>query len=194
MKVVSHYKPNLIYEILIHDTYHYVGCHVTSKEYLNESSILNSSGNYLCLQIGKTITRKEYRDSVRLLWIKEFDSREEALENEILAIQECREKYGDLCKNIAFGNKLGNRGVSYSEEYKQQMSERMKGAVFSEEHKKKIGEAIRGLHKMSKEGRERLSEYHKGKHWYNNGLQQVLAFECPEGFWPGRARSQGFME
>ena len=27
----------------------------------------------------------------------------------------------------------------------------------------------------------------KGKHWYTDGEKSILAFECPEGFHPGRA-------
>lgn len=26
----------------------------------------------------------------------------------------------------------------------------------------------------------------KNRHWYNNGVKQVMAYECPEGFTPGR--------
>ena len=39
--------------------------------------------------------------------------------------------------------------------------------------------------KMSKNS----ARYWKGKygrHWYNNGIKQVLVFDCPEGFVPGR--------
>lgn len=37
----------------------------------------------------------------------------------------------------------------------------------------------------STETREKLSEIHKGKHWFNNGTIQTFCFECPEGFAPG---------
>lgn len=37
--------------------------------------------------------------------------------------------------------------------------------------------------KMSKVIREKT--INKGKHWYNNGIVSIMAFECPEGFIPG---------
>lgn len=45
-----------------------------------------------------------------------------------------------------------------------------KGKKFSEEHINKVAEANRG------------------KHWYNNGKETKLCFECPPGFVPGRLR------
>jgi len=34
---------------------------------------------------------------------------------------------------------------------------------------------------------ENFSKHAKGKHWYTNGIETILAFECPEGFHAGRA-------
>lgn len=31
----------------------------------------------------------------------------------------------------------------------------------------------------------------KGKHWYNNGKVNVTAFECPDGFFPGKLPMSG---
>ena len=79
---------------------------------------------------------------------------------------------------------------------------------FSEEHKKKIGEAMKG-HTVSAEARNKISEARKGKplpeetrnkiskakkgntatkdmHWYNNGKINIMAYECQDGFVPGR--------
>ena len=65
-------------------------------------------------------------------------------------------------------------GKHHSEESKNKNSEAHKGKKFSEETKKKIGEANKG------------NKYHLGKHWYNNGKISKRAYECPEGFVPGR--------
>lgn len=46
----------------------------------------------------------------------------------------------------------------------------------SESHKNK---------KLSNETKKKMSEVHMGKHWYNNGIKQTLAYECPYGFFPG---------
>lgn len=61
----------------------------------------------------------------------------------------------------------------------------MYGKHLSEEHKKKIGEASRN---MSEETRNKLSAVTKGTRWFNNGKISKRAFECPEGFTPGRLR------
>ena len=76
----------------------------------------------------------------------------------------------------------------FSEEQKKKMSEARKGKKLgpcSEEHKRKIGEASKGKH-LSEETRRKLSVVRKGKHWFNNGTTSTQAFECPEGFVPGR--------
>ena len=83
-----------------------------------------------------------------------------------------------------------------------------KGRKLSEEHKKKIGEAHDGKH-HSEETKKKMRDAHKGKkhteetkkkigkakkgntatkdmHWYNNGKINIMTYECPEGFTPGR--------
>ena len=72
------------------------------------------------------------------------------------------------------GKPSPNKGKHFSEEHKKKLSEAKKGKKFSEETKKKIGEANKG------------NKYHLGKHWYNNGKISKRAYECPEGFVPGR--------
>ena len=39
--------------------------------------------------------------------------------------------------------------------------------------------------KLSEETRKKLSDAIKGRHWYNNGIVQILSFECPIGFTKG---------
>lgn len=63
----------------------------------------------------------------------------------------------------------------------------------TEESKKKISEAAEGNKhalgcKHSEEARKKLSEANKGMHWYNNGKISKRAYECPEGFVPGRIK------
>ena len=168
-----HYKPNVVYELLIHGVYHYAGCHCDSRDYLCTSGIINGSGNYLAIARDEGhITSQEYRECVELINVWEFDTKEEALVFEVLKIQELKEKYGDLCKNKAlYGNQYGNKGISHSEETKRKMSEAHKGKSIkphSEEHKRKLSEARKGL-KL-----------------YTNGVINVFAKECPTDFYPGR--------
>lgn len=34
--------------------------------------------------------------------------------------------------------------------------------------------------------KEHYCLHKKGKHWYNNGEKQTMAYDCPESFVPGR--------
>lgn len=82
------------------------------------------------------------------------------------------------------------KGKHLSDEHRQKLSAANKGKTLSEDTKKKISEARKG--KLSEETRKKISESHignkalTGRHWYNNGLMNVTAFECPAGFVPGR--------
>ena len=85
------------------------------------------------------------------------------------------------------------------------------GPVTGEEYEKRYGnrvydhEALSKAHKGQGKGRTpwnkggknpKASEYNKahgvmppsqkGKHWYTNGIKNVMALECPEGFVPGK--------
>lgn len=67
-----------------------------------------------------------------------------------------------------------------------------KRAPFSEEWKAKLSAANKGEKNPmygkhhSDETKARMSASGKGRHWYNNGNVSTMAFECPEGFVPGR--------
>ena len=77
-------------------------------------------------------------------------------------------------------NKLHKKGNSYmlgkhhTEEAKRKMREKAKGRLHTEETKKKIGEANKGNTAI------------KDRHWYNNGKINIMAYECQDGFVPGR--------
>lgn len=65
----------------------------------------------------------------------------------------------------------------------------------SDEHKKKISESLKGK-KASEETKKKQSESSKGeknsvysKTCYNNGIKNVFAFECPEGFTKGMIKN-----
>ena len=82
------------------------------------------------------------------------------------------------CKKISEANK----GKHRSAEARKKMSESKKGEnhpMFgkhhSEESRKKIAEANKGKPSCT-----------KGTNWYNNGVKNIRAKTCPEGFVPGR--------
>ena len=89
-------------------------------------------------------------------------------------------------------------------EHKEKMSEMKKGELnpfYGKHHSEEALDKIRAtkekngtLHKGTFDGRHHsdktkkiMSEKKKGKHWYTNGIENVMCFECPEGFIRGRA-------
>ena len=97
---------------------------------------------------------------------------------------------------------LHMKGKILSEETRRKISESHKGKILSEETKRKLSEANKGntYHKgkkHSEETRRKISESNKGHlptkgskgmHWYNNGIVNNLADECPNGFVKGRLK------
>ena len=111
--------------------------------------------------------------------------------------EERRKKVSEAGK----GRKAWNKGKHFSEEYRRKLSEAHKGNPsgnkgkhFSDESKNKLSEAHKGK-KRSEEDKRNISEslkghkaWSKGRKWYNNGIKNVMAFECPEGFVKGRTK------
>lgn len=87
------------------------------------------------------------------------------------------------------------KGKKLSEETKGKISEVKKGRKLSEETKKKISNSKKGKLSnrknciLSTKTKRKMSESHKGKHWYNNGIIEFQARECPDGFTRGRLTS-----
>lgn len=65
-------------------------------------------------------------------------------------------------------------GIQLSDEHRANISKGSKGKKLTEEHKAKLSQ--------SKKGNKSLT----GRHWYNNGTTNVAAFECPNGYVPGK--------
>ena len=64
---------------------------------------------------------------------------------------------------------------------------KFKGKHMSEEHKRKLSEAHKG-NRHSDETKRKMSDALKRLHWFNNGIKNVRAKSCPEGFVKGRLK------
>ena len=98
--------------------------------------------------------------------------------------------------------RLHMKGKILSAETRKKISDSHKGKILSEETKRKLSEINKGntYHKGKKHSEEsiiKMSESHKGHpptkgskgmHWYNNGIVNNLAYECPIGFVKGRLK------
>ena len=96
-------------------------------------------------------------------------------------------------KNPNYGKPAWNKGKHLSEETKKKMSEAhkdqtpwSKGKKFSEEYKKRLRESHKGKNIGNKNALGNKNNL--GKHWFNNGKENMFCFECPKGFVPGMLR------
>ena len=81
------------------------------------------------------------------------------------------------------------RGVPKSAETRERMRAAQKGHEVTEETRKKMRAAMIG-HEVTEETREKLSKSLKGMKFWNNGQINVMSFECPPGFVPGRLKKK----
>ena len=91
-----------------------------------------------------------------------------------------------------------NKGKHISEESRRKISEARKGKCAGEDNPmygkhhsaealQKMSDAKKGKH-LSEETKRKLSAARKGRRWFNNGKISKRAYECPEGFVPGRIK------
>lgn len=71
------------------------------------------------------------------------------------------------------------KGRIITQEAREKISEKLKGTVISEEVKTKISRSLQGKTKGELNG-------NYGKGWFTNGTDNIMAFECPEGYYKGR--------
>ena len=176
-----------------------------SGHYLKNSQTKYGIENFEKFLITYTSSEKDACEKEKF-WIAEYRRRGKAEYNVADGGQggligtwteERRKKVSEACK----GRKAWNKGKHFSEEYCIKMSEAHKGKPscnkgkhFSDETKNRMSEAHKGK-KRSEDDKRNISEslkghkaWNKGRKWYNNGIKNVMAFECPEGFVKGRTK------
>ena len=138
------------------------------------------------------------RDHISLHWQLDHDERArkigEANKGKHRS-DECKENLSKNRKEYFLTHDNPFKGKHHSDETKKKISQAnmgntpFKGKTHSDDTKRKISELAK----------ERLSNPqnhpmygkecpNKGKKYYNNGVEQVLAFECPVGYVKGRLR------
>ena len=99
-------------------------------------------------------------------------------------------------------------GKKLSEETRKKIGDAHRGRKLSEEHKKHLSESQKGIkrgpnkkllgHSVSEETRKKISEKTKGKkgvistlgmHWYTDGINDILTYDCPERYHKGRTNN-----
>lgn len=117
-------------------------------------------------------------------------------------IEKLAKDYEAAMKEAAEQHSKAMKGKHPSEETRNKLSEANKGKHLSEDTKKKMSEVKKGKQvgennpmygkHHSEETRRKISEANRinsiGKHWYNNGKISKRAYECPDGFIPGRIK------
>lgn len=171
---------------------------INGKTYVGKRKLYNKNWN----EDGYMGSGHHLKNSQNKYGIENFEkflitwtySEEDACKKEKFWIAEYRHR-GKAEYNVADGGQGGLIGI-WTEETRKKMSEAHKGhkawnkgkkglVSLSEEAKMKISESHKGM-KFSEEHKRKISELHKGRKWYTNGTESVQAFECPDGFVPGR--------
>lgn len=101
-----------------------------------------------------------------------------------------REKLGRLISIRMKGKPSPRKGKTITLQHRQRISQALVGHKHSEETKRKIGAKSMGRHRTP-EDKLKISEASKrnrGRHWYNNGVENKFVFEQPDGFIPGMLR------
>ena len=93
--------------------------------------------------------------------------------------QKMREVSKKLWQDEEFLKKIKNRPKLYGEK------NGMYGKHHTEESKHKMSEAKNG-DKNPFYGKYGEKHPNFGKHFYTDGNKNIVAYECPEGFWPGK--------
>ena len=68
--------------------------------------------------------------------------------------------------------------------------------IVSEETKRKMATARKGKKPFlgkhfTASAKKKISEAGKGRHWFHNETENIMAFECPAGYIPGRLYIRG---
>lgn len=110
------------------------------------------------------------------------------------------DKTKEKCRQARLGKTPWNKGKHTTEEAKEKSRLSHSGKHHTEQTKEKIRQGMLGENNpmygkhMSEEWKrkqsERMKGKNKGKKWWNNGEEEIPAFDCPSGFIAGRLKKK----
>lgn len=89
-----------------------------------------------------------------------------------IELEKYKKKMSIACKNIV-----------RTESWNKNISKALKGKPKSESHKVKMRLV---LEKYREQNIKKACEFHKNKHWYNNGDKNIFDYICPSGYVAGK--------
>ena len=144
-------------------------------------------------------SKLKYKKSIQIYWKSEEGKKQKEINSQIqkqFKHTKGLHWFNDGIKNImaekcpdgCVPGRLGN--FKCFEENKLKKSEWYKNLSEEEriEHNRKAAEARRGHH-FTDEQKKHIGDANRGRKYYNNGIIEVMRFEQPEGFIPGRLPS-----
>lgn len=147
-------------------------------------------------KISKTHLGKTFSEEARKNMSKAHKGKPISENTKIAAKKTCEQRVGS--RNPMYGKPL-------SDSHKKKISDKNKGRVVSDytrellsskklaEQNPMYGKTAEKHHfygkKHSEESKELMREKNRGKGWFTNGVKNVRALECPEGYYKGRTMS-----
>lgn len=164
-----------------------MGYKISAKIY---AILVEQHGEYLSEQMkGNTIWvgRKHSQQTKEKMsknnWMKTDDGKKWFSENNPSKNESTRQKISNALK----GKSSWTKGLSTKTDERikalgQKISQTLKGHNVSDETRKKISDKHKGQ-KLDREKHKNFIFNAKGKYWWTNGTQQILAKECPGDDW-----------
>lgn len=98
----------------------------------------------------------------------------------------CMLKFVTETEHISL-HKKGKKRKPFTEETRKKISESHKGRIPWNKGKKNIYSEDT-LKKLSAANKGHITKGSSGMHWYNNGVENILTYTCPDGYIKGRLK------
>lgn len=168
----------------------YIGQHKGNeldKNYFGSGALIQKAikkygkSNFKCELLDIAHSQSELNEK-EIYWIKHFDAVDsDDYYNLVIDSQGSHTVSEQLKKHLS----EINTNKKLSDETKRKLSKIHKGKKCGNENPAKRPD-VRAKLKIVNHGKNNPAY---GKHWFTNGIETVYAYECPDGFIPGRSKS-----